>query len=83
MTITPKFARLAGLGAFGAMGGLILLFLLMAYISRHTLTGGMRWDLAWVTWIALAVLFAALIGAHVYLGKRLLQLGRGGGPTEL
>ena len=83
MIISPKFARLAGLGAFGAIAGLTLLFLLIAYVSRHTLTGGMRWDLAWVTWISLAVLFGALIGAHVVVGKQLLRLGHGDGPTEL
>lgn len=79
----PRIARLAGLGAYGATAGLVLLFLALGYASRHTLTGGMRTDLAWVTWISLAVLFAAIIAAHVYLGKQLLRLAHSKGPTEL
>ena len=66
----PKIARLAGLGAFGACAGFIALFVLLSVVSRQTGTGGMRTDLAWVVWISCAVVFAALIGAHVYLGKR-------------
>ena len=81
--IPQKILHLAGLGAYGAAAGLALLCVAMGYASRHTLTGGMRTDLAWVTWISLAVLFAAIIAAHVVLGKQLLHLGRGGGPTEL
>lgn len=81
--IPIRFARLAGLGAYGAAAGLALLCILLGYASRHTVTGGMRTDLAWVTWICLAVLFAAIIAAHVYLGKQLVRLGRGGGPSEL
>ena len=37
----PKIARLAGLGAFGACAAFVALYLLIAYISRHTPTGGM------------------------------------------
>ena len=81
--IPARIAHLAGLGAFAASAGLALLFILLGYASRHTLTGGMRWDLAWVTWISLGTLFAAIIVAHLYLGKELVRLGRGGGPTEL
>ena len=74
----PKFARLAGLGAFAACGGLALLFVLVAYISRRTPTGGMMPVLSWVTWISVALVILALIGVHVYIGRQLLRLARGG-----
>lgn len=79
----PKFARLAGLGAFGACAGMLGLFALIMYFTRHTATGGMGWDLAILTWISLAIVFAALIGAHVLVAKQLMHLGRNGGPTRV
>ncbi len=79
----PKIARLAGLGAFGACAAFAGLFLLVARGSRHTSTGGMMPVLAWVTWIALALIVAALIGVHVYIGRQLLYLGKGGRPRRL
>ena len=74
----PKFARLAGLGAFAACGGFLLLFVLLAWVSRHTPTGGMMPVLSWVTWVSVALVVLALIGVHVYLGRQLLRLARGG-----
>ena len=74
----PKCARLAGLGAFAACGGFLLLFVLLAWVSRHTPTGGMMPVLSWVTWVSVALVVLALIGVHVYLGRQLLRLARGG-----
>ena len=73
----PKIARLGGLGAFGACGLFVALFAYVAYLSRHTSTGGMMPGLSVVTWISLAVVVLALIAAHVVLGKQLLQLAEG------
>lgn len=73
----PRIAKLAGLGAFGACAALLALYLFIAYIARPTVTGGMERTLSWVTWIALAGLFAALIIVHVVIGRQLLQLARG------
>jgi hypothetical protein len=74
----PKIARLAGLGAFAASGGIVALFVLIGYVSRHTATGGMMPVLAWVTWISIALVALALVGVHVYLGKQLLEMAKGG-----
>ena len=74
----PKIARLAGLGAFGACAAFIALFALLAYVSRKTPTGGMTQALAAVTWISLGLVFASLIAVHVMIGRRLLELARGG-----
>jgi hypothetical protein len=73
----PKMARLAALGAFAAAAGLALLFLLLAYVSRPTPRGGIDSVNAIVTWISLGGMFAALIGAHVLIGRRLLQMAKG------
>jgi hypothetical protein len=73
----PKIARLAALGAFAAGAGLALLFLLLAYVSRPTPHGGIDSVNAMVTWISLGGLFAALIGAHVLIGRRLLESSKG------
>jgi len=74
----PKIARLAGLGAFGACAAFVGLFALLAYVSRHTATGGMNTELAVVTWISLGLVFASLIAVHVMIGRRLLELAQGG-----
>jgi hypothetical protein len=77
----PKIARLVGLGAFGACAAFVALFAYVAYLSRHTSTGGMMPALSAVTWISLGVVVLALVAAHVVLGKQLLELaeGRAGG----
>lgn len=73
----PRIARLAGLGAFAACAGLALLFLFLLYVTRPNPRGGMDTTNAIVTWISLGGVFAALIGAHVLLGRRLLDMSKG------
>lgn len=73
----PRIARLAGLGAFAACGGLFLLFLLLLYATRPNPRGGIDTTSAIVTWIALGGVFAALIGAHLVIGRRLLAMSKG------
>ena len=79
----PKVARLAGLGAFAACAVFVALFLLIAFVSRHTSTGGMMPVLSVVTWISVGLVIIALIAVHIALGKQLLYLGRGGGGREV
>lgn len=78
----PKIARLAGMGAFSACAAFVALYAYVAYISRHTPTGGMMPALSIVTWISLALVVLALIAIHVVIGKQLLQLAEGR-PTEV
>lgn len=77
----PKIARLVGMGAYGACALFIALYVYVAYLARHTATGGMMPALSAVTWISLALVLASLIAVHVVLGKQLLRLaeGRAGG----
>jgi hypothetical protein len=79
----PKIAKLAGLGAYAACAGLLALFVLLIFLTRSVPQGGLPPALAYLTWLSLAVVFACLIAAHVAIGKQLLHIGRGGGPTRV
>lgn len=79
----PKIARLAGLGAYGACAGMLALFALIIFFTRHTATGGLMPALSYLTWLSLAIVFAALIAAHIAIGKQLMHIGRNGGPTRV
>jgi hypothetical protein len=76
----PRMARLAGLGAFGACALFVAIYLYVAWLSRHTATGGMMPVLSVVTWISLAVVVAALIAVHIAIAKQLLHIADRGGP---
>ena len=74
----PKIAKLAGLGAFGAAAGLLGLYLaLVILLMRPSPLHGIDGINAAVAWISLGGLFAALIIAHVAIGKQLLLLSKG------
>ena len=75
--MSKKFTKLAGLGAFGASLGFVALFGFVAYISRHTSTGGMTPILSIVTWISVGLVVISLIAVHVAIGRQLLSLDRG------
>jgi hypothetical protein len=79
----PRIARLAGLGAFAACVVFVALYFVVAWGSRHTSTGGIMWVLSIVTWISVGLVFLALIGLHIAIGKQLLYLGKGGGPRRV
>lgn len=78
-----KYARLAALGAYGACAGMVGLFALIVFFTRHTPTGGMTAALSAELWISLAVVFAALIAAHIPLARQLMHIGKGGGATRV
>ena len=77
----PKIARLAGLGAYAACAGLALVYVLLVYLTRPTSRGGIDPINAMVTWISLGGVFAGLIGAHLLIGRRLLEVARGARET--
>jgi hypothetical protein len=81
--MTPKIARLAGLGALAASVGFFALFAFVAYLSRHTATGGMLPAMSAVSWISIGLVVLALIAVHVAIGRQLLYIGRGGGPRQV
>jgi hypothetical protein len=73
----PRIAKLAGLGAFAACAGIAALYLLFVFATRPTAGSGMDGTLRFITWLSVGGVFAALLGVHVMLGRRLLALGRG------
>jgi hypothetical protein len=74
----PKIAQLAGLGALGACAAFVALFALVAWLSAPSQYGGMMPALSGVAYISLGLVVLALIAVHVMLGRRLLDLAKGG-----
>lgn len=72
-----QIARLAGFGAFGAIGGMSAGYGLFILLTRPTATSGMDLTSSLVTWIAVGGVLLALIAVHVVLAKQLLRLGQG------
>jgi len=73
----PRIAKLAGLGAFAACGGIAALYLLILFGTRPTPTSGMDGTQRFITWLSVAGVLLALLGVHLLLGRRLLALSRG------
>ncbi len=72
----PKFAKLAGLGALGAI---VLFLALYAFIIKLSAPGhysGIDLTLGVVTWISIGLVVLALAGLHVVIGRQLLTLGK-------
>ncbi len=79
----PRFARLAGLGAFGVIGLFALLYILVIWTTLPTSNNGMTPVLDVVTWIAIGCIIGGIVVAHVAVGRQLLHIGRGGGATRV
>lgn len=73
----PKVARLAGMGAFAACGGIAALYALFLYITRPTGFAGMDGTLRFISWFSVAGVLLALLLVHVVLGRQLLALATG------
>jgi hypothetical protein len=63
---------MAALGALGATGGLVLVYLLFVWLGiPHRETAGIDATSGMVLWIALGVLFVALIAFHLVMAHQL------------
>jgi hypothetical protein len=69
-------AKLAALGALGVSAGALLLFFLFVWIARRTSTGGLDVEHSMITVVSTAVIFAALIGAHLAFARQLFAYAR-------
>lgn len=67
-----RFEKLAALGALGATGGLVLVYLLFVWLGiPRPATAGIDRTHGAVIWIAMGVLFVALIGVHLAIAHQL------------
>ncbi|MEO8621215.1 MAG: hypothetical protein ABI625_09125 [bacterium] len=73
----PKIAKLAGLGAFAACGGIAALYVLFVYITRPTASAGLDPTQRFVSWFTVAGVLLALLGVHVVIGRQLFLLSKG------
>jgi hypothetical protein len=72
MRLPMPINRLAALGAVGATGGLLLVYLLFVWLGiRHPETAGIDAAHGHVMWIALGILFLALIALHLAMAHQL------------
>ena len=68
-----KYAKVAALGAIGVSIGVLGLYGLIAFGSRHTATSGIDSTHAMLTFISAAIPAAAIIAAHLAYVKVLLD----------
>jgi hypothetical protein len=73
----PRIAKLAGLGAFGACGGIAALYLLFVYATRPAISSGLDPTLRFLCWFTVAGVLLALLAVHVVFGRQLMALARG------
>jgi TRAP-type C4-dicarboxylate transport system permease small subunit len=74
--MSPKIARLLGLGAYGACAAFIALFAYVAYLSSPSPTGGIMMSSSVVAYISLALVVVALIALHVAFGHQLMHVAK-------
>ena len=72
-----KIARLAGLGAYGAIAGMSAGYGFFIMLTAPSRTGGMDTTNAIVAWIGVGGVLLALIAVHIVLAKQLIRLGQG------
>jgi hypothetical protein len=73
----PKIARIAGLGAFAACGGIAALYVLFVYGTRPAASSGMDGTQRFIAWFTVAGVLLALLGVHLVIGRQLIALARG------
>lgn len=73
----PRIAKLAGLGAFAACGGIAALYVLFVFGTRPTASSGMDGTQRFIAWLAVAGVLLALLGVHLLIGRQLIALARG------
>ncbi len=73
----PRFARLAALGAWGVVGALVVAFVVfILWLTRPNGTGIDRTE-AWVAWISVGCVVAALEWIHIVFARVLRGIATG------
>lgn len=73
----PRIAKLAALGAYGAVLFFIALFALIAFAVTPRGTGGIDGIQATVTWISVGLSALALIALHIVVARGLFAIAKG------
>lgn len=79
--ITPKVARLLGLGAIAAILPILALVALMFWVARPTPTSGLDWVHALLSCMAIGVIGVAICIVQFNFGRQLLAAARGEHPA--
>ena len=72
----PRIARLAGLGAFAACGGIAAVYLLFVFITRPMVSAGLDAPERFLAWFTVAGVLLAILGVRVVMGRQLLAVAR-------
>jgi hypothetical protein len=70
------YAKLAALGALGVCAGTFGLYVFLAFFTRPVTVGGIDQTQSVLTWIALAIPFSLIIGAHLVYARVLLKYAK-------
>ena len=73
----PKIARYIGYGAFGGIVVFAIIFALVLWAAFPRSASGIDHIESAVTYIALILVFLAIAGVHLLLGRELLAYSRG------
>jgi apolipoprotein N-acyltransferase len=73
MQLDPKIAKLAGLGGFAVAFGVVVVYAGFLWLMHPVPYGGPNPTTFAVAAIAVGALCAALIAAHIVIGKELLS----------
>jgi hypothetical protein len=77
MKFDSRTARLAGLGAYAVSVGVVVVFAAFVWLVHPVQYGGMNPVTFAVACIAVGVACLLLIGAHVAIGRQLIEAGKG------
>ena len=70
------FAKFAALGALGVCGGVLGLYVFLAFFTRPVPLGGIDQTHSVLTLISLAIPFALIIGAHLVYARVLMNYAK-------
>ncbi len=76
LKLQGQTARLAAYGAYAVCVGLLAIFAFVVWLTRPVPAGGMNWDMAALTWIAVGVVVVIVSAAHVAMTGQLLEAAK-------
>jgi hypothetical protein len=77
MVKLDQVAKLAGLGAYGAIAGMSAAYAAFIMFTAPTAGSGLDMTNSLVTWISVGGVLIALIAGHITIARQLLRLSQG------